>query len=70
MTLTANWSRIAPSVPLHRSSLAVSVIGDRAFVFGGELTPRTPLDNHLYALDLTSQSRSYTVSVTYAARGD
>ena len=56
MTLTATWTKITPSVPLHRSSLALSIIGDKAYIFGGELVPRTPLDSHLYQLDLNSLS--------------
>jgi hypothetical protein len=52
MPLTATWTKIVTSIPLHRSSLALSVVGDKAYIFGGELVPRTPLDNHLFAVDL------------------
>lgn len=39
---------------LQRSSHVVSVIGQTAFVFGGELVPREPRDNHLFSVDLNS----------------
>lgn len=52
MALVATWTKISPSISLHRSSLALSVIGDKAYIFGGEVVPRTPLDGHLYQLDL------------------
>lgn len=56
MTLSAAWTRIAPSVALSRSSLAAAIVGDTAYVFGGELKPRTPLDADVHAVNLKGQS--------------
>ncbi|XP_057977520.1 nitrile-specifier protein 5 [Malania oleifera] len=38
--------------PGARSSHAVTVFAQKACVFGGELTPRVPVDNDLYVFDL------------------
>lgn len=38
--------------PGARSSHAVAMVGDMAYVFGGELQPRVPVDNHLHAFHL------------------
>lgn len=39
---------------LRRSSQIVSVVGDRAYIFGGELRPREPRDNDVHAVSLGS----------------
>ena len=41
---------------LQRSSHTVSVIGFKAYIFGGEVAPRQPVDNamHVYTLPSTS----------------
>lgn len=39
---------------LRRSSQVLSVIGDRAYVFGGELRPREPRDNDVHVVSLGS----------------
>lgn len=57
MSLSASWTRIKPSVALDRSSLAVAIVGDAAFVFGGELKPRTPLDADVHIISLKGASR-------------
>lgn len=41
------WTRIASSVRLYRSSQAVSVVGEKMYIFGGELVPRQPVDNKI-----------------------
>lgn len=38
--------------PGARSSHAIAVVGNKAYVFGGEFTPRVPVDNKLYVFDL------------------
>lgn len=38
--------------PGARSSHAIAVVGKKAYVFGGELTPRVPVDNKLHVFDL------------------
>ena len=41
---------------LHRSSNNLAVIGNRAYVYGGEAQPRQPVDNELWVVDLKSTS--------------
>ncbi|KAA8526623.1 hypothetical protein F0562_008174 [Nyssa sinensis] len=38
--------------PGARSSHAVTLVGQKAYAFGGEFTPRVPVDNNLYVFDL------------------
>ncbi|XP_042504176.1 nitrile-specifier protein 5 [Macadamia integrifolia] len=38
--------------PGERSSHAIAVIGQKAYVFGGEHSPRVPVDNKLHVFDL------------------
>lgn len=52
MLLSASWTCIKPSVALDRSSLAVAIVDDSAYVFGGELKPRTPLDANVHIISL------------------
>ncbi|KAL8367178.1 hypothetical protein RB599_010263 [Gaeumannomyces hyphopodioides] len=46
-TIAANWTRLASSARLRRSSQSISVLGSRLWIFGGELLPREPVDNCL-----------------------
>jgi len=51
--LKAKWNRIdAP--PLPRSSHSLNVIAGRAYIFGGEITPREPVDNDMHIITLPS----------------
>ncbi|CAA7409644.1 unnamed protein product [Spirodela intermedia] len=40
------------SGPGARSSHAITVVGSRAYAFGGEFTPRVPVDNKIHVFDL------------------
>ncbi|KAF6153784.1 hypothetical protein GIB67_001017 [Kingdonia uniflora] len=67
------------SGPGARSSHAITVVGQNAYVFGGEHTPRVPVDNKLHVLNLESLTWSVAdatgdippprVGVTMAAVG-
>lgn len=46
------WTCIAKHANLQRSSHVLSVIGEEAFIFGGELTPREPRDNEVFRVRL------------------
>ena len=61
-----HWSEVTTnSAPLSRSSHGVSVIGDKLFMFGGEHEARTPVDNDVHVLELTtSQWRKMVTSGT------
>ncbi|KAF4996934.1 hypothetical protein FDECE_12257 [Fusarium decemcellulare] len=48
----ASWARIAASVRLYRSSQAVSVVGQKVYIFGGELVPREPVDNRIDVVNI------------------
>lgn len=54
--ITAAWRKLASTATLRRSSQTLSVIGGTAYVYGGELRPREPVDAILYAYSM-SQSR-------------
>lgn len=46
--------------PGARSSHAITVVGPKAYAFGGEFSPRVPVDKHLYIFDL--ETRSWSVA--------
>lgn len=48
------WHKLLESERLQRSSQAVSVIDGKAYVFGGELRPREPVDNELHIVSIDS----------------
>ncbi|KAK4142425.1 kelch repeat protein [Dichotomopilus funicola] len=52
--LSARWTRLASSERLGRSSQSFSVLHSQAWVFGGELLPREPVDNRLDLIELRS----------------
>ncbi|PKI33704.1 nitrile-specifier protein 5 isoform X2 [Punica granatum] len=65
--------------PGARSSHAIAVVGQKVYAFGGEFTPRVPVDNQLYVFDLGDLTWSLAsatgdvppprVGVTMAAAG-
>ncbi|KAI2787507.1 hypothetical protein POX_f07874 [Penicillium oxalicum] len=55
MLITAKCDKLLEAEVLQRSSQVVSVVGDRAYIFGGELHPREPRDNNIYAVVLNNQ---------------
>ncbi|XP_047317079.1 nitrile-specifier protein 5 isoform X1 [Impatiens glandulifera] len=76
------WVKIEQqgSGPGARSSHAITIVGEKAYAFGGEFTPRVPVDNKLYVFDLKQQIWSIIdatgdvppprVGVTMAAVGE
>ncbi|KAL9581078.1 MAG: hypothetical protein Q9212_004112 [Teloschistes hypoglaucus] len=56
MPLKAAWRRMATSKALPRSSHTLSVVKGLAYLFGGEETPRQPVDNHMHVLTLPSST--------------
>jgi hypothetical protein len=44
---------------LKRSSNSISIVGDKAYVFGGESEPRQPVDDELWVVDLTCEPAVY-----------
>ncbi|KAH6689827.1 kelch repeat protein [Plectosphaerella plurivora] len=54
MATTATWHLLAENDRLRRSSQAFSALGAEAFVFGGELLPREPVDNSVDRISVRS----------------
>lgn len=44
--------------PKARSSHAVALVGNKAYVFGGEFEPRVPLDNDVHVFNLETRTWS------------
>ncbi|XP_002534363.2 nitrile-specifier protein 5 isoform X2 [Ricinus communis] len=44
--------------PGARSSHAITIVGPKAYAFGGEFSPRVPVDNNLHVFDLQTQAWS------------
>ncbi|MCJ1467200.1 hypothetical protein MMC07_005823 [Pseudocyphellaria aurata] len=55
-TITAEFTRLAFSPRLRRSSQTVSVVANHAWIFGGELQPRQPIDNQFELVELSKTS--------------
>ncbi|KAK4100333.1 kelch repeat protein [Parathielavia hyrcaniae] len=64
-SLPARWTRLASSERLARSSQSLSALGSQAWIFGGELLPRQPVDNRLDLVQLSS-SQDPTTTTLYA----
>ncbi len=48
------WKRVLDAEDIKRSSHAISVAGDRAYIFGGELRPREPVDRDIHVVKLNA----------------
>lgn len=53
MTVRATFERILLETPLPRSSHSISVVRKRAYLFGGEVKPREPVDSAVHVFDLS-----------------
>ena len=65
-TMSGTWRKLADTERLQRSSHSMSVIGSQAWIFGGELQPRQPVDNQFDLIELNSNGKS-TCVVLYTA---
>jgi hypothetical protein len=54
MPIKASWHRIKTNNPLPRSSHSLSIVKGKAYVFGGEIKAREPVDNHVHIYTLPS----------------
>ncbi|KAL1867548.1 hypothetical protein VTK73DRAFT_4100 [Phialemonium thermophilum] len=54
-SLKGTWERISVP-PLPRSSHSIDVVAGTAYIFGGELNPRQPVDNDVHAVTLPVSS--------------
>jgi hypothetical protein len=62
MKITLSWTRLplqaassSVKLPLKRSSHALVIKSDKAYIFGGENKPREPVDGELYIVDLKGE---------------
>jgi hypothetical protein len=55
--IKAKWESIK-NVPIPRSSHTLSVIAGRAYIFGGEISPREPVDNAMHIVTLPQDAVS------------
>jgi len=58
--IIANCQRLVENEILRRSSQILSVVKDRAYIFGGELRPREPRDNDVHAVLLSGSKLSHS----------
>lgn len=52
-TMPPTWTKLVSQSGVQRSSHSLSVVGGRAYVYGGELQPREPVDSSMLVVDLT-----------------
>jgi N-acetylneuraminic acid mutarotase len=64
--LTSTWTRIADNNILERSSLCCSVVDSTIYIFGGELEPRQPRDNHVISLATKPGTKLRSIGFTDA----
>ena len=69
MPLKARWHRIPTDQPLPRSSHSLSVIKSKAYIFGGEISAREPVDNHMHVYTLASSEHDAVDYQVIPARG-
>ncbi|KAI9154756.1 kelch repeat protein [Paramyrothecium foliicola] len=63
-SLSATWTRLISTTRLQRSSQILSVVGPNAYIFGGELLPRQPVDSNLDVIKLGNDSSDITASLS------
>ncbi|KAK0386724.1 hypothetical protein NLU13_6559 [Sarocladium strictum] len=61
---SAQWTRLASTARLQRSSHAVSVVGSQVLIFGGELLPRQPVDNKIDVVAVDSAVQTLPTPAT------
>ena len=54
------WTRIPTEVSLPRSSHSLSIVKGKAYIFGGEMKPREPVDNHIHVFRLPHSEHDNT----------
>ena len=64
MPLKATWKRIPTDIHLPRSSHSLSIVRGKAYIFGGEVKAREPVDTDVHVLTLP---QSETDQVDYQA---
>lgn len=52
MSTPLKWTRIKGELP--RSSHSICLIGNKVYIYGGEITPREPVDGDVHVVDITT----------------
>ncbi|KAF9880630.1 kelch repeat protein [Colletotrichum karsti] len=65
--ISATWTQIASGERLRRSSQAVSVLGNHAYIFGGELIARQPVDSQIDVVELKAGQDSASIETLPAS---
>ncbi|KAM4057819.1 galactose oxidase, central domain-containing protein [Hirsutella rhossiliensis] len=70
--IRATWQRVDGLPLLPRSSHSLDVVAGAAYIFGGELSPREPVDNDMLVISLpySSAGADYYKVKAVAAKGD
>ncbi|KAF1955272.1 galactose oxidase [Byssothecium circinans] len=61
------WTRLLASERLRRSSQVLSVLGNTAYIFGGEVQPREPIDNQVDVVSLSKDAPHLTTKSVSSA---
>ncbi|KAG7284859.1 hypothetical protein NEMBOFW57_009474 [Staphylotrichum longicolle] len=64
--ISATWTKLASTARLQRSSQCLSVLDSRAWIFGGELLPRQPVDYQLDVIKLGAAQQPGSVTTLAA----
>ncbi|OJD34350.1 kelch repeat protein [Diplodia corticola] len=62
--VTGSWKRLCDVEALRRSSQVISSFGNQLFLFGGEIQPRLPVDNHVRLVHLDGGDGEQTPAVS------
>ncbi|KLU86772.1 hypothetical protein MAPG_05782, partial [Magnaporthiopsis poae ATCC 64411] len=65
--ISATWTKLASTARLQRSSQCLSVLDSRAWIFGGELLPRQPVDSQFDVVKLGDAQEPGRVATLPAA---
>ncbi|KAL3431890.1 hypothetical protein BDV09DRAFT_175197 [Aspergillus tetrazonus] len=62
----AAWRKLLNDASVQRSSQTLSIVGTNAFIYGGELRPREPVDSAVYRISVDSDGGAESVLSTIA----
>ncbi|PYI13112.1 kelch repeat protein [Aspergillus violaceofuscus CBS 115571] len=60
----AVWTQLLSDTSIKRSSQTLTIVGDSAYIYGGELRPREPVDCTVYSLLLNSTSHTTPTAIS------
>jgi hypothetical protein len=68
--MKATWRKLGSLPTLQKSSHSLSIVENNAYIFGGELKPREPIDGDIHILGLSQgeQDQKSMNSLTFVFR--